>query len=134
MWFRVSLEYRYKTEDIKYFRTDKILVQCDDTQYTFDISYFDVGSDSDYSYPYFYYDEWAALVDGTSKYDGHRTVFDMTDFAQSIINSKNITLRFYDGGKKRDFSVPSSQQTEFKNMWNLYNILKNNPGALDYLI
>ena len=57
----------------------------------------------------------------------------MTDFAQDIINAKSITLRFYDGGKKRDFYVPKNEQTEFKNMWNLYTMLKNNPSAIEYI-
>lgn len=132
--FACTLEYLFITKDYEWFTTDKVTIQCDDKQYTFKIDYGSTGSDSDYDYPYKYYAEWMNLVDSEYfSYNGEDTIFDMTDFANDIINAKSITIRFYDGGKKRDFYVKSNEQTEFKNMWNLYKMLKDNPSAIEYI-
>ena len=132
--FGLTCEYMYRSSSFEYFKMDKLLVQCDDKQYTFDIGYNDSKSDSEYSYPYSYDYEWTTLIHNNYfSYNGKDTLFDMNDFAKDIINANSITLRFYDGGKKRDFYVSSNEKTEFKNMWNLYTMLKDNPSAIEYI-
>lgn len=104
---------------------EKIIIDCDGKQYTISVDYWDritdvSGGDIREAY---------GIIHGTNGYDHF---MNLEPVINSMINAEVVTVRF-DGDGKIDKVIPKKHINEIDILWQIYNVLKDNPELISEL-
>lgn len=115
---------------------DSILVDCDGTQYNIDVDYSNRKTHVSYGgigEMYTVADQ-NSIVDGMSISSGNiEQSFDLSSVVTSMSNANKITIRFQGSGGKKDIIVSKQEVAQINAIWEIYQILKNDPSLIAYL-
>lgn len=108
---------------------EKIIVDCDGSQTTFTVDYFD--RDTDVSGGYIY-ETWTVL-DSDSEYSFSTQFKDLTSFIEKLEKANTVKIRFKGDDGALDRTLSDQEVNKIINMWNIYQILERDSSLLSYL-
>lgn len=103
----------------------KIIIDCDGTQYSIEVNYFDRITDISGGN----IKEAYAVAD--SDYD-YKQLMKLEPMINSMVGADKVTIRFKGDGYI-DKVIPKSHITEIYALWEIYNVLKDNPDLISEL-
>ena len=105
---------------------DEIIIDCDETQYKISVDYFDRKtqiSGGDIMEAYY-------LIDGTGY---NKQFMKLEPVINSMNNANNVTIRFKGDEGTLDKVIPKSHITEIYTLWQVYNVLNEDPTLVSKL-